>query len=116
MNHFAIVCRNGAPTNRSGYRGRERSTIRQLSLDETNSGHKSQGPESVNGPLEDDDDEVFTISFIGKENQRKRPPPKCTINIGQTEVIALIDTGASLNVIGTTQFNKLSPCPHLTPT
>ena len=40
----------------------------------------------------------------------------CTIEVSQAKITALINTGASVNVIDSTQFDKLSPQPQLQPT
>ena len=67
-------------------------------------GHDTSCPEPTGQQQYDvdDNDEVFTISFTGKENQRKRPPPMCNVRIEGAEVTALTDTGASVNAFDAT--------------
>ena len=65
---------------------------------------------------DDENEEVLTIFFTGRENLHKRPPPKFTVEVEGVEIPALIDTGASVNVIDEVQFKKLSPCPTMSST
>ncbi|KAJ1205459.1 hypothetical protein NDU88_000894 [Pleurodeles waltl] len=53
---------------------------------------------------------------VRRESDRKRPPPKCTVEIGGTIVRVLIDTMAFVSVIDLVQFDKLIPLPKLAPT
>ena len=117
LHHFAKVCRGGAPPNRPGFRKNRHPTLRQLSLEDPEEVYHTQQCEKPIPRLYDDkDEEVFTISFTGRENQQKRPPPMCKVEIEGVEISALIDTGASVNVIDEVHFGKLSPRPTISST
>ena len=78
--------------------------------------HTHYDEQPIPRTYDEEDEDIFTISFTGRENTKKRPPPICNVNIEGVEITALIDTGASVNVIDEVQFEKLSPRPVITPT
>ena len=53
------------------------------------------------------------ISFMRHSNSIRRPPPICTVVIAGTMIKALIDTGASLNVIDQTTWKRLAERPSI---
>ena len=62
--------------------------------------------------LEDIDDEsVFMISCIENKVTKEHPPLVGNIEIEGTETLALIDTGATMNVMDMSTFNKLRTPP-----
>ena len=66
----------------------------------------------------DDDEQEESIHFIHAMNQvsgRPRPTPKCHINVNETPMRVLIDTGASFNIMAETLFQSLPETPTLRP-
>ena len=118
VNHFAKVCRNGAPPRRSGYRGRGCKTLLQLSVDEESEPSARYHTKKGGWPQyeDDEDEEVFVVSYTSRPNQKKRPPPMCTVQIAGADVSALIDAGASVNILDIDQYQRLLPRPPITPT
>lgn len=62
---------------------------------------------------DDEEDEVFVISYTGRTTSRKRPPPMCMIDVGENTITVLIDMGASVNILDTAQYDQLKPKPQL---
>ena len=117
LHHFARVCRGGAPPNRSGFKRNKRPQLRHLSLEEPEEVyHTHQEGRPTPRTHDEEEEDIFTISFTGRENTKKRPPPICNVNIEGVEITALIDTGASVNVMDEIQFEKLVPPPTVMPT
>ena len=53
-------------------------------------------------PFEDNDDNVvLVISYTESEDSKRQPPPVVTVEIEDTVTSALIDTGASVNLMDT---------------
>lgn len=73
--------------------------------------HDLEGPEEM--WENEEGEEVFRISLLGEVQSKKKPLPVCRIWVGATKVPVLIDTGASVNVMDATQFQRLSPKPTL---
>ena len=68
-------------------------------------------------PFEDDEDNgVSVISYTGRESNKRWPPPMSTVEIEGTTTSALIDTGASVNVMGTAMLKSLATRPKVMPT
>ena len=53
-------------------------------------------------------EDIFVISYTGKENTGRRPTPVCTVKIEANPVRALIYRGASVNVIDAVMLKKLA--------
>ncbi|KAJ1146393.1 hypothetical protein NDU88_012670 [Pleurodeles waltl] len=62
------------------------------------------------GSLEDDEEEeAFLISYNENPKRHRKPQPTCEIDIEGSTVTALIDTGASVIVMGIQQYRRLQP-------
>ncbi|KAJ1185880.1 hypothetical protein NDU88_002666 [Pleurodeles waltl] len=110
-NDFAKVFRGRWP--RSVTMLARKAAIKQVTPDD-GTGMVAVDAYPGNKPYEDDEDkEIFVVSFADRLDQRWRPPPMCTITVNGTTV--LIDTGASVNVMDVEQYSKISPPPELTP-
>ena len=67
----------------------------------------------------DDDEQEESIHFIHAMNQvsgKPRPAPQCHINVNETPMRALINTGASINIMSEALFYGLPDTPALRPT
>lgn len=62
---------------------------------------------------ENEDEEVFNIANVEKRGPNKEPPPVCEVWIGQTIVALLVDTGATVNVMGEQLVERLCPKPQM---
>lgn len=63
----------------------------------------------------DEEEECYLVSFESSLKQRRRPQPTCAIEIAGSPITALIDTGASVNVMGSQHYKRLNPRPTLVP-
>lgn len=118
LNHFASVCRGGLRSRRALGRRPKARPVRHISEEE----HAIPGMSPTTPQkqcLEDssteDEEECYLISFANNLKQRRRPQPTCAVEIAGSPVKALIDTGASVNVMGCQHYKKLHPRPPLTP-
>ncbi|KAJ1083401.1 hypothetical protein NDU88_003560 [Pleurodeles waltl] len=93
--------------------------IRQLSLDESETQEATKYPQQHTHRLEDsspeDKVEIFLNLFMNGLKQHSRPQPVCVKEVAESEVKALIDPGALVNVMGIQQYRHLKPKPPLTP-
>ncbi|KAJ1109820.1 hypothetical protein NDU88_007178 [Pleurodeles waltl] len=89
-NHFAKVCRSGRgwQGNRKGKDAKVRSVIKEVDESRTTTDQRDPVFE------EDEDEDIFVISFTGEGKQKKRPPPMSNIQINGKSATVLIDTGA----------------------
>ncbi|KAJ1176891.1 hypothetical protein NDU88_002158 [Pleurodeles waltl] len=62
---------------------------------------------------EKEGEEAFLISFSENIKRNCRPQPSCEINIKGSTVTTLIDTGASVNIMGLQQYQPLWQRPLL---
>ena len=62
------------------------------------------------------DEDVFVISHAGRESTGMRPTSMCIVEIEVTPAKALIDTGASVNVMDAIMLKKLVTCPKVVQT
>ncbi|KAJ1115552.1 hypothetical protein NDU88_003775 [Pleurodeles waltl] len=111
-NHFAKVCRSRR--NKPGEpKGRD-TNVPAVSK----SVEDARDQAMASGPVceEDDEEDIFVISFTGGKPGKRRPPPMSEVHINGTLVSVLIDTGASVNVMDETLFKKRVPAPPLTMT
>ncbi|KAJ1206011.1 hypothetical protein NDU88_001426 [Pleurodeles waltl] len=105
INHFAKVCRSAKKPKSGG-----RKVI-----------HEAQTIQQQNEVLDmDDDDEpegtVYIIHTTQPGNGRGKRIPRCTVKIDNHQVPALIDTGASINILAQSVFRQLPTRPQLRPT
>ncbi|XP_057375023.1 uncharacterized protein K02A2.6-like [Daphnia carinata] len=67
--------------------------------------------QAINSSDESSDESVFSVCAIN--NQRR---PMTSIQVSETKIAMMIDTGSICNMIGLKTFNKLNPRPVLKPT
>ena len=105
LNHFASVCLSAKSKDNRG--SHVKAPKRSF--------HKKQKPKqghanTVNADDPHTDDEP-DYTFVISSNRSKQP--RVTVSISNTEVPSLIDTGASVNVMGDQTFNQLQGHPTL---
>ncbi|KAJ1119863.1 hypothetical protein NDU88_008048 [Pleurodeles waltl] len=108
-NHFAKMCRSRR--NKPGEQKGRETNVRAVSK----CAEEARDQATACGPVfeEDEDEDIFVISFTGGKPGRKRPPPMSDVYVNGTRVSVLIDTGASVNVMDETLYKKLVPAPPL---
>ena len=62
---------------------------------------------SLPSPEDTDDESVFMISCIENKMTKRHPPPEGGIVLEGIDTLALIDTGATMNVMDMSTFDKL---------
>ncbi|KAJ1143220.1 hypothetical protein NDU88_009531 [Pleurodeles waltl] len=100
LNHFAKVCRSATKSRTERQRmGQAAKAIQQ--------------PDVI--PDMDDDDEpegpVYVIHATEPGSQVRKRVPKCKVKVARQQVTALIDTGASINILAQSVFNQLRQPP-----
>ncbi|KAJ1196935.1 hypothetical protein NDU88_000798 [Pleurodeles waltl] len=78
-------------------------------------------PEKSERGSDKDDDEavihvVHSLFAVRPTSHRQAQLPKCQILMGQHEVVAVVDTGASINLLAAEEHCRMSPTPALTKT
>ncbi|KAJ1200293.1 hypothetical protein NDU88_004117, partial [Pleurodeles waltl] len=71
--------------------------------------------------MDDDDDEtvihvIHSLFATTPTNCRQAQLPKCQIQMVRHEVVAVVDTGASINLLAADEHCQMSPTPPLTKT
>ena len=68
--------------------------------------------------MNDDDNEetVHVVYTIEPHSRRRRIVPKCNVQVNRLTTTALIDPGASINIMATDVFNQIPDKPTLRPT
>ncbi|KAJ1180156.1 hypothetical protein NDU88_005380 [Pleurodeles waltl] len=95
-------------------------TVQQIPLNESIPPKTANNPQRQDRRLQDsfpndDEEEVFLISFTRELMQQQRTQPTCLFETAGSEVKALIDTGASVNIMEIQQYKCLHPRSTLTP-
>ncbi|XP_078520839.1 uncharacterized protein LOC144785863 isoform X1 [Lissotriton helveticus] len=114
-NHFASVCRRKNQSKNFKRSQTPTKAVRQLSLTDPPLAKAEKHLPTVYDDSKSEDEEAYIVSFARELKQRRRPQPTCIVQMGENEVKAIIDTGATVNVMGLQQFNKLHPRPEVLP-
>ncbi|KAJ1109266.1 hypothetical protein NDU88_006629 [Pleurodeles waltl] len=85
-------------------------------MEEVNSENRGTGGNPSKNTLDSEEDDAFPNFAAQPKDSKKRPVPMCIEMIGRTPVLALRDTGASMNIVDSYQYKKLKPRPPLKPT
>ena len=102
-NHFAKVCRATTKPKEKARQG-----VNAVDF-------PGQPPESEDD-MDDDENAVHVVYAIEPHSRHRRKAPKCDININGLNTTALIDTGASINLMATDILEQMRKRPTLTPT
>ncbi|KAJ1181497.1 hypothetical protein NDU88_006704 [Pleurodeles waltl] len=57
---------------------------------------------------------VHAIFTVGNTDSRKAKLPRCQVQVGTHETVAVVDTRASINLIAAEEYRRMVPAPTLT--
>ncbi|KAJ1207969.1 hypothetical protein NDU88_003359 [Pleurodeles waltl] len=104
LNHFAKVCHSTSKTKSARPKMTHKARVVQQQEDLQDM---------------DDDDEpegaVYVIHATHPGNIPRRRIPRCRVTVAGHHVTALIDTGASINILAQSVFSQIPKCPQLRP-
>ncbi|KAJ1082927.1 hypothetical protein NDU88_003088, partial [Pleurodeles waltl] len=104
MNHFAKVCRSKDA----------RTATVNVALEDAPHEKSERGSD-----MDDDETVIHVIHSLfatTPTNYRQAQLLKCPIRMGHHEVVAVVDTGASINLLAADEHRQMSPTPPLTMT
>jgi hypothetical protein len=138
MNHFAKCCKTKQPVNAqqpTNERTKTRriqancvNSIEQLDAEEKSNESKQEATPTTaateanallaalaRAKLALTSSYSFAVNTLESLNKRSKPPPVALVSIQNVQLVMMIDTGSSVNIINKETFNQLKPLPNLTP-
>ncbi|KAJ1210400.1 hypothetical protein NDU88_005764 [Pleurodeles waltl] len=105
LNHFAKVCWSTSKTKPAGPKTAHTAQVRQ----------QKEDLQDIDGD-DEPDGTVYVIHATHPGNALRRRIPRCQVTVAGHQVPALIDTGASINILARLVFSQIPKCPQLFPT